>query len=652
MIEGCIAVLNNYGFGPYGLCGFYDFGLSHKNKKWKKNENAFKPNGGNGWQLERETNSTTSFLAKCILHHISSLPFISLSSTSPFYGFQTSPFLTETIQTNFSFISTSQQPTANRCPPPPPTATMLKHTNLVVKILIALILGCDFGRNKISSTGNFAASTTDLPHHATIALLTERLKLDGDLRIDNLHHAAKDFGNRYSLLPAAVLYPKSVSDISSLVNYVFQMGPTSRLTIAARGHGHSLEGQAQAHQGVVVNMESLGKSQEMRFHIEGESRPFVDVSAGAQTRDGPEIMDGLSSSNGRWTLSNAGISGQAFRHGPQINNVHQLEVVTGTGQVVTCTEEMNSDLFYGVLGGLGQFGIITRAHISLEPAPKMVKWIRVLYVDFAAFTEDQEQLISSNSSFDYVEGFVLINRTGLLNNWRSSFNCKDPVQASRFFSEGKTLFCLEIAKYFTEGDAETTDQKIEGLLSKLNYNESTLFISEVSYVEFLDRVHVSELKLQEKGLWDVPHPWLNLLVPKSKIHKFATQVFGNILTDTSNGPILIYPVDKSRWNTKTSMVTPKEDVFYLVAFLSSAMPSSTGKDSLEHILSQNKRILDVCETANLETKQYLPHYSAQEEWKKHFGSQWEAFVRRKFTYDPLAILTPGQRIFQKATGFL
>ena len=79
-------------------------------------------------------------------------------------------------------------------------------------------------------------------------------------------------------------------------------------------------------------------------------------------------------------------------------------------------------------------------------------------MDFAAFAEVQEQLISSNSSFDYVEGFVMINRTGLLNNWRSSFNCKDPVQASRFFSEGKTLFCLEIAKYFNEGDAETTDQ--------------------------------------------------------------------------------------------------------------------------------------------------------------------------------------------------
>ena len=45
----------------------------------------------------------------------------------------------------------------------------------------------------------------------------------------------------------------------------------------------------------------------------------------------------------------------------------------GKGEVVNCSEKQNSDLFYSVLGGLGQFGIITRARISLEPAPEMVK---------------------------------------------------------------------------------------------------------------------------------------------------------------------------------------------------------------------------------------------------------------------------------------
>ena len=39
---------------------------------------------------------------------------------------------------------------------------------------------------------------------------------------------------------------------------------------------------------------------------------------------------------------------------------------------MTCSKGMNSDLFYAVLGGHGQFGIITRARIPLQPAPKRV----------------------------------------------------------------------------------------------------------------------------------------------------------------------------------------------------------------------------------------------------------------------------------------
>lgn len=47
-------------------------------------------------------------------------------------------------------------------------------------------------------------------------------------------------------------------------------------------------------------------------------------------------------------------------------------VLAGKGEFVTCSPHKNSELFYAVLGGLGQFGIIVRARIALEPAPKRV----------------------------------------------------------------------------------------------------------------------------------------------------------------------------------------------------------------------------------------------------------------------------------------
>ncbi|GAB2267177.1 Cytokinin dehydrogenase 1 [Dionaea muscipula] len=485
------------------------------------------------------------------------------------------------------------------------------------------------------------------------------INLIGQFDFHDTERAASDFGNRYHSLPMAILYPKAVSDISSTVKHVFDLGSSSELTVAARGHGHSLHGQAQAPHGIVINMESL-QEPKMHVHIGDLPIPYVDVSGGLLWIDilhetlkygfAPRSWTDYLHLTVGGTLSNAGMSGQAFRHGPQINNVRQLEVVTGRGDVVTCSDKQEADLFYAVLGGLGQFGIITRARILLEPAPKTVRWIRVLYSDFYSFTKDQEYLISLENSFDYVEGFVIINRTGLVNNWRSSFNPRDPLQASLFISEGRTLYCLEMAKYISpdDNDAGSVDQRIDNMVSKLAYMPHTLFLSEVSYVEFLDRVHLSEIKLRRKGLWDVPHPWLNLLVPRSSIYEFAKEVFGNILVENSNGPILIYPVNQSRWNENTSMITPEEDVFYLVAFLSSAVPSPTGTTGLRHMLTQNKRILDFCGRANLGVKQYLPHYRNQEEWKTHFGTKWELFARRKLSYDPLAILAPGQRIFQKA----
>ncbi|KAK4488677.1 hypothetical protein RD792_004451 [Penstemon davidsonii] len=486
----------------------------------------------------------------------------------------------------------------------------------------------------------------------------QSLNLQGHFTFENNEFASIDFGNQFHYLPSAVLYPKNVSDIASTIRHVWNLGPASGLTVAARGHGHSFQGQAQAAQGIVVNMESLSGQQMLQVHM-GEF-PYVDVSGGELWINvlkeclkyglAPKSWTDYLHLSVGGTLSNAGISGQAFRHGPQISNVRQLQVVTGKGEVVICSEENNADLFHGVLGGLGQFGIITRARISLEPAPKMVKWIRVLYSDFSTFAKDQEYLISSKNTFDYIEGLVMINKTNLVNYWRSSFNPEDPVQASQFVSDGKTLFCLELTKNFDPH--HNIDKEIKSLLSQLSYIPSTLFVTEVSYVEFLDRVHAAELKLRSKGLWDLPHPWLNLLVPKSKIQTFAQNVFGDILTNTNHGPVLVYPLNKSKWDNRTSFVTPDEDIFYLVAFLQHAVPSTTENDGLQYLLNLNKRILEYCEEANLGVKQYLPYYTTKEEWRAHFGTRWEVFVQRKLAYDPLAILAPGQRIFQKAISVL
>lgn len=165
----------------------------------------------------------------------------------------------------------------------------------------------------------------------------EALSLEGKLSFDDVPLAAKDFGNRDRLFPAAVVHPASVSDVASTVRHVFRLGPSSKLTVAARGHGHSLRGQAQADGGIVVRMKSLGGG--TRVLHQGE-QPYADTSGGELWINVLEecLKHGLAPKS--WTdylhltvggtLSNAGISGQAFRHGPQISNVNQLEIVTGS----------------------------------------------------------------------------------------------------------------------------------------------------------------------------------------------------------------------------------------------------------------------------------------------------------------------------------
>ncbi|GMP38771.1 hypothetical protein CsSME_00009903 [Camellia sinensis var. sinensis] len=127
-----------------------------------------------------------------------------------------------------------------------------------------------------------------------------------------------------------------------------------------------MQGQAQAQRGVVINMESFS-GMEMQVYI--GKHPYVDVYGGKLWINilHESLKRGLAPKS--WTdylhltvggtLSNAGISVQAFRHGLQISYVHQLEAVIGKGEVVNCSEKQNANLFHGVLGGLGQFGIIT-----------------------------------------------------------------------------------------------------------------------------------------------------------------------------------------------------------------------------------------------------------------------------------------------------
>ncbi|XP_004488057.1 cytokinin dehydrogenase 3-like [Cicer arietinum] len=471
--------------------------------------------------------------------------------------------------------------------------------------------------------------------------------------------ASSDYGNLVHEFPAAVFRPTTVNDIVSLVKLSFNSSVPFR--IAARGQGHSTCGQAMARDGVVVDMKGLREInnnnnnvgikvfKEGNYVDVGGEQLWIDVLYGTLEYGLAPVSwtDYLYLTVGG-TLSNAGISGQTFRYGPQITSVHQMDVVTGKGEFVTCSKQKNSELFHGVLGGLGQFGIITRARIALEPAPKRVKWVRLLYSDFSIFTKDQERLISmkgsKNSSLDYLEGMLLMHQ-GPINNWRSSFfPLADHQRIISLVTQHRVLYCLEIAKYYDDQSEINVNKEIQVLLQGLNHIPGFYYEKNVSFVEFLNRVRSGELKLQSQGLWDVPHPWLNLFIPKSRILDFNSGVFKKIIykRNITTGPVLVYPMNRNKWDNKMSARIPDEEdeIFYAVGFL-----HSSGFDNWKEFDAQNREILQFCNDVGIKYKLYLPHYRTQEDWTNHFGPKWTTFLQRKFQFDPRMILSPGQRIF-------
>ena len=92
--------------------------------------------------------------------------------------------------------------------------------------------------------GSCATSQSRLSHDDRARL--SALGLDGNITFSNTSSAASDFGLIRFSEPGAVVYPKSVRDIETVVRAV-QRDPRSGLTLAAKGHGHSVHGQAQVH---------------------------------------------------------------------------------------------------------------------------------------------------------------------------------------------------------------------------------------------------------------------------------------------------------------------------------------------------------------------------------------------------------------------
>ncbi|XP_065858983.1 cytokinin dehydrogenase 3-like [Euphorbia lathyris] len=455
--------------------------------------------------------------------------------------------------------------------------------------------------------------------------------------------ASVDFGNVVHDRPIGVFVPRTVEDIIALVKTSYEC--YQPFTIGVNGHAHSTHGQSMALNGVVIDMKQMRINGAIKVGV-SDTAVTADVGGDTLWLDVMNYVLGLGYSPYSWTdylnltvggtLSNAGISGQTFKHGPQISNVQELDIVTGKGELVFCSPIENPELFYGALGGLGQFGIIVNARIPLgRPTPTRVRWQLILFSNFTSFTQTQEKIITSDIVVSYLEGGMLLDN-GTPNTWRTFFfPSSDIPKITALTKQFGVLYSIEYVSYYDGFGKKTMDRKMKQLFRTLNANPEYSYEKDATYKDFLLRVEATEPNSQA-------HPWLNMFIPKSGISAFESGVVRDILLkrNITLGPIIFYPMKKEKWDDRMSAVVPDEDIFYTLGLL-----YETGPHSLQEYEDQNAAILKFFEGAGINIKLFLGNQPNKDGWIKHFGPKWGTFQQRKAQFDPKNILSPGQRIF-------
>lgn len=483
----------------------------------------------------------------------------------------------------------------------------MKRRTFLAGVAAATVGGfCPVSRRWVSTAEAAAGPRSPVP------------RLDGELVMDESALAAvsTDSGSHVTRTPRALLRPGSVEDIAKMVRYCMR----HRIPVAARGQAHTTFGQGLVENGLIVEMAPLGT-------IHSLTADAADVDAGVLWKDllaaaseigrTPPVLTGYIGLSIGGTLSVGGISA-GNRRGAQVDNVLALQVVTGRGDIVWCSETKNRDLFSSVLAGLGQCGIITRAIVRLVPAKPRVRTYLLHYTDNATFFADLRTLLA-RGEFD--DTFTL------------------------FFPEGpgRFVYQLNAVKYFDPADPPPDDHLLRGL----NDIPSERSNFDSTYVEFALRVDFAIDFFKQIGLWDgVLHPWFDVFLPGRSVEGYVGDVLPT-LTPEDVGPtgfLLLFAQKRSALKRPLLRV-PNDEWVFLFDILTAAAAPGPNPEFLRRMLDRNRTLYD--RAARLGGTRY-PIGSLEftgHDWVRHYGELYLPFLISKRRFDPRGILTPGPGIF-------
>jgi FAD/FMN-containing dehydrogenase len=200
--------------------------------------------------------------------------------------------------------------------------------------------------------------------------------------------------------PACVARCTGVADVVAAIRFARERD----LQVAVRSGGHGVGGQALCDGGLVIDLSPM---KGIRVDpVARTARAEAGVLWGELDREtqlfGLATVGGIVTHTGIAGLTLGGGIGWLMRkYGATVDNLLSVDLVTASGELITASEDENADLFWGIRGGGGNFGVVTsfeyRLHAvgpivlagpifhPLEQAPAVLRFYR----EFAAAAPDE-----------------------------------------------------------------------------------------------------------------------------------------------------------------------------------------------------------------------------------------------------------------------
>lgn len=166
--------------------------------------------------------------------------------------------------------------------------------------------------------------------------------------------------------PAAIVECRGAQDAQRAVRFAGENG----VLLSICGAGHNIAGNAVCDGGLMISfkkMKSVEVNAEARTVRVQPGATLGDVDAATQLH-GLAVPTGINSTTGIAGLTLGGGFGWISRkHGMTIDNLISADVVTANGETVRVSADENVDLFWGIRGGGGNFGVITSFEFQAHP---------------------------------------------------------------------------------------------------------------------------------------------------------------------------------------------------------------------------------------------------------------------------------------------